>query len=351
MAWLATYCPFSLSSAMTLQVGISLTTFILTRPKNKANRWRGTSAYSQHTSGSRQRLHTRICIFSLSRIFFLVCQTHLVRSKDHSNKYGPVYQLVIAKIILHYKLPKTQLLKQVTCSLKATWIGWAGSASLSRYVGQLGGSDLSACFSFSLDQSFFKSLFFLFRKMKLLETQEGCTETDSISYGSCSELAHCHLCVHTTGKSHGQSQCQRDKNYIPPTRSLQPSSGKRVTWTSGDNNSVGHSPRLPLKTTSRQGQGRNVSETSAVHADLSQSLSFSGPRLSLSLTINMSSRLGRGSHSLDTNQRGDLRNKRTHQRYICSLVHLLVLKGLRDLHLLKLLIGKWSGSGVHGFLA
>lgn len=351
MPWLATYCPFSLSSAMTLQTKISLTSFILTKSKNKANRWRGTSAYSQHTSGSRQRLHTRICVFSLSKIFFLVCQTHLIRDKEHRHKYGPVYPLVIAKIMLHYKFPKTQWLKQASRCLKATWIGWAGSASLSRYVGQLGGSDLSACFSFSLDQSFFKGLFFLFRKMKLLETQEGCTETDSIFYGSCSELAHCHLCVHTIGKSHGQSQCQRDKNYIPPTGRLQPASGKGVRWTSGGNNSVDHNPRLPLKATSRHRQGRNVSETSAVHADLSQSLSFSGPRPSLSLRINMSSRLDRGSHSWDRNQRGGLRNERTRQRFICSLVHLLILKGLRDLHLLKLLTGKGSGSGVHGFLA
>lgn len=154
-----------------------------------------------------------------------MCQAHLVRRKEHRNKYGPVYQLVIAKIMLHYKLPKTQWLKQASCGLKATWIGWTGSASLSRYMGQLGGSDLSACFSSSLDQSFFKGLLFLFRKMKLLETQEGCTETDSISYGSCSELAHCHLYVHTIGKSHGPSQCQGDKNYIPPTRRLQPASG------------------------------------------------------------------------------------------------------------------------------
>lgn len=34
-----------------------------------------------------------------------MCQTHLVRRKEHRNKYGPVYQLVIAKIVLHYKLP------------------------------------------------------------------------------------------------------------------------------------------------------------------------------------------------------------------------------------------------------
>lgn len=114
---------------------------------------------------------------------------------------------------------------------------------------------------------------------------------------------------------------------------------------------MGHSPPLPLKTTSRHGQERNVSETSAVHADWSQSLGFSEPRPSLSLPINMSSRLDRGSHSLGRKQRGDLRKKKMCQRYICSLVHLLVLKGLRDLYLLKLLIGKGGRSGVHGFLA
>lgn len=63
-------------------------------------------------------------------------------------------------------------------------------------MGQLGGSDLSACFSFSLDQSFFKGLLFLFRKMKLLETQEGCTETDYLLWLVLRTSTLSSLCAH-----------------------------------------------------------------------------------------------------------------------------------------------------------
>lgn len=44
-----TYCPFDLSSAMTLQRGISLGTRILIKLKNKGKQWLGTSTCSQDT--------------------------------------------------------------------------------------------------------------------------------------------------------------------------------------------------------------------------------------------------------------------------------------------------------------
>lgn len=147
------------------------------------------------------------------------------RKKYRAQKYGPVYRLVVAKIMLHSKLPKTQQLKQTSCLLRCV-DGWIRSVSLCRCVAQLSGSSLSSCFSFSLDQRVFKDEFLLFLKMKIIETPEE-RQKHPESPVTQAQNWYIIISVSTPLASHmANPKAKGTRNYIPPAQRPHPGSGK-----------------------------------------------------------------------------------------------------------------------------
>lgn len=142
--------------------------------------------------------------------------------------------------------------------------------------------------------SFQRFILFLHKE----ETQK-LKRMDRNTNGPCVKLARHLLCVHTTGKSHDQSQHQRDKELYSSCQATM----TRV-WRKGDTNKWGShsvSSPLPLKNTGRKCFQNTCSSCRLLPiSELLWSQAF------LSLPVNMFNKLNRGSGSFDRDQRGDL---------------------------------------------